>query len=124
MTSLLDVHNLAVVHLRTAIPVAYGKLCKAEKHVKTGNDTAVLLNQGYVFLDLTDKLRIYLNFESIYPFFRTENLLLIFLELFCDISLCIDQSLLSYPFRRNGILMSIADFEIISENIVETDLKR
>ena len=62
--------------------------------------------------------------KRIYSFFCTENLLLIFLEFLCNISLGIDQSLLSYPFRRNGILMSIADFEIISEYIVEAYLER
>ena len=51
MTSLPDVNDLAVIHLRTTVTVAYRKVGEAGKHVQTRQDTAVLLNHRDIRLN-------------------------------------------------------------------------
>ena len=79
MTSLLDINNLAVVHLRTTVSVGDGKLCKTGKDIKTRKDSAVLLNESNILLNHADKFRIDLSFKSIYSFLCSKNLLFVLL---------------------------------------------
>ena len=51
MTSLPDINDLAVIHLRTAVIVAYRQVSKAGKHVQTRKDAAVLLNHRNIRLN-------------------------------------------------------------------------
>ena len=124
VTTLLYVYDLAVIHLRAAVVVGKSQIGKAGKHIQARQDAAVLLNHGYIRLNFTNKLRIYLSLKGIYPFLRSKDLLLVFLQLFGDIALGIDQSLLPYPFLRHSVLICITHFKIIAEDIVEAYLQR
>ena len=42
-------------------------------------------------------------------------------EFFCDIALGIHQCLLTNPLLRNFIAMCISNFDVISEDIIETN---
>ncbi len=123
MTALVYVYDFGVIYMRTAIAVRNRKVREARKDVETGEDAAVVLNHDYVRLNLSNQFRIYLSLKHIYPVFRTKNLLLVLLEFLCYVSFGVDQSLLSDPLRRDDILESVADFEVISEDIVEAYLQ-
>ena len=124
MTALTDVYHHSVIHLRTAVIVAYSKVRKSAQDVKTCKHATVPLDHCDIRLYLCDKRSIYLHLKGIYPFFSSENLLLVLLQFLGDISLRIDKSLLSDPLLRNIVLMCITNFQIISEDIVEAYLER
>ena len=60
MTACLDVDDLALVHLRAAVAVAYREVGKSGEHIKSRKDAAVLLDGGYVGLNRGNQLSIYL----------------------------------------------------------------
>ena len=124
MTALLDVDHLAVVHLRTAVTVADCQVCEAAENVNARKYAAVLLDHGHIRLDLGYEGRIYLNLKGIDTLFGAEDLLFVFLQLLCDVSFRIDKGLLSDPLLRYAFLVGVAHLEIISEDIVESDLER
>ncbi len=81
-------------------------------------------------LDLGDVLRGLLNqfleiplLQSNHPLFGIEDFLFIFFELGSDVALCVDQSLLSDPLRRDFILVSMGHFKIIAEDLIIGDFK-
>ena len=123
MTALPYIYFLAVIYLRTAISVAHCQISETTQHIKTRKYTAVLLDSSYVGLNCSDKFAIYLGFKGIDTFFRPKNLLFIFLQFLCDITLCVYEGLFPYPLCRNTVLVCVADFEIVSEDIVESYLE-
>ena len=123
MTSLLYIDDLAVIHFRTAVAVGYRQVGKAAEHVQTREDAAVLLDHGYICLNLRHKFSIDLHFKGVYALFSTKNLLLVFLQLFGDVPFGIDQGLFPYPFFRHTVLVGITHLQVISEDVVESNLE-
>ena len=90
MASLADVDDLAVVHLRTAVPVCHCQVRETAEDIKPCDQAAVFLDYRYIRLNLCHQFVIYLDLKGIYTLFGTEDLLFVFLELFGYISFRID----------------------------------
>ena len=73
---------------------------------------------------LVYKSPVNLLFQNIYSVFCTEYLLLVLFQFGSYISFGVYESLLSYPLRRNLVLMRIPHLEIVTEHIVVTYLER
>ena len=124
MATLLYIYHFAGSHLRTAVAVRHRQICKSAQDIQTRDDAAVLLDHGDIGLYLRNKFCIYLSLKCIYTFLCPQDLLLVFLKFLCNITFGIDQSLLSDPFFRHTVLVGIADFEVVAEDIIETYLER
>ena len=118
MPAFPDVQGLAVVHLGAAIVALYGLLGKACKHIHLGEDAAVHLDGGNLLLDAADELPVQAGLDGVDAVFGREDFLLVLFQLFGDIALRVHQGLLADPLRRNLVPIGVADFDIVTENIV------
>ena len=95
-----------------------GLLGKTCQYIQFCQDTAVCLNVRDKGLDLQyefcEQSLLYCQDLVL----RSKDFFLVLLEFFSDITLCVDQSLLTDPLRRDLILISVTDLNIIAKNIV------
>ena len=123
MSAVPDVEDKILCHLRAAIVALHGKLGEAGEDVQTGYDAAVGLDCDDLLLDFRHEFPVDSGLDGIDPLFGAENLAFIFLELLRDVALGIDEGLLAYPLLRHKVTESVADFDVIAEDIVVADLK-
>ena len=124
MAACPDIEDMTVIHLRPAIAVLHCQLRKACQNIEPRKYPAVGLDGRDILLDFRDKSGIELGLEYIYLLFGAEYLFLIFFQFRSNISLGIHKGLFPYPFRRDLVLVGIADFYIIPEDIVVAYLER
>ena len=120
MSAGLDVQGKPVADFRTAISVFRGQFCKPGQYIQLGNHHRVLLDGPYRSLYLGNQRVIDGRFESVDFVLGGKNLLLIFLKFLSNIPFGIDKRLLADPFRRDFVLVGIADLDVITEDIVVT----
>ena len=122
MAAVADVKLVAVVYGRTAIIIAYGKVCKPGQDIYLRNDAGIGLDGLHIRLNFSYKLCVKPCLKGVYLFFGTKNGVFVFLRLRGNVALCCYKSLLAYPLRGNLILISIPYLEVITEYVVEADL--
>ena len=81
------------------------------------------MDYGYLPLDRGDKFPVNPGLYRVNPLFRPENLLLVLFEFFGYIPFGIDQGLLADPFGKNFVLVGVAYFYIVTEDIVVADFE-
>ncbi len=124
MAAGLDVKGQILGHLWPVVVVVLGKLGESCQNVQAGDDPAVGLDGGDVSLDLCHQIPVNLCLKGVDAVFRAQNLLFIFLELLGDVAFGVDKRLLADPLRRNEILESVTDLDVVPENVVVTDFER
>ena len=119
MSSFLDVYCKIFIDNRFGVVFCNCKFRKSYRAVYFCNDFRVVLNGVHMH----ENLLFYFFVEQMFQlgdfFFRSQYLWFVFFQFFCDVPLCIDQSLFSYPVFRNLVFMRVSDFYVISENIIE-----
>src|SRR5690606_10663563 len=118
MSSCLYIDNQRVVNLRTVIPVQFGCMCKREKAVDQRNGTCVLLYLRNKISRMVNEIMkdALLNHNEF--IFCMKNFLFIHFKFFGDVSLGIDQCLFPYPIRWHLILVGVAYFKVVPEDLV------
>ena len=123
MASLLDVDDGAVVDDGTVVVVFACCYGEGEEAVELCYGVGVLLKHGYELACPLDELGVELVFEGGYLFFCSEDFLLILFEFLCDVSLGLGECLLAYPFGWYEVLVGVAHFHVVAEDVVEADLE-
>ena len=124
MATLFDIYHVAAVYDRTHIVVLFSCLGSTQQAVQKGYDVSILLYLWDKLLGSNDEFVEQALFQRENLIFSTQNLLLIFLQLLCDVSLCLCQCLLAHPFLWHLILIGVAHLQIVSEDVVIAYLQR
>ena len=98
--------------------VFFGCFGKAQQAIEARNDVGIDLYLGYKLLRCTDKLVEKLLFEYLNFLVCAQDFFFVFFQFLCNVSLCLCQCLLANPFLRYLILIRIAHFEIITEDVI------
>ena len=106
------------------VAVVLGDFGEAEQEVKAGYGAGRGLQQGQVRVQGRDKGRVGFPLDHVEPLLRAEDALLEFLELRSDVALGLRQRLLADPVLGHLVLVGVADFEVIPEDVVERNLQR
>ena len=123
MASLLNIQHITVLYYRTDVLIRSGNIGKSKQTVQTGYLIGIYLNGRDIFGKGKNQIIIKLGFECHNLIFRTQNLFFVFLQLLCDITLCIHQRLFANPLGRHFVLMCITHLYIITEYIVIGNLQ-
>ncbi len=124
MSSVLYIYFATVVELRTGVVPLSGNDGERQQHVDLGNGRRGRLQTRNHGAQILYELRVYARFDSQNTLLGAENLLLVLFELLCDVSFCVFERLLANPVGRHFVLVRVADFDVVSENVVVADFKR
>ena len=123
MASLLDVDDVGVVDDGAHILMLLCSLGSREQTVETSDKIGIGLYLLDILLRIYDEVVEEFRLQCENLFLGTEYLLLVFLQFLGDISLSLGKSLLAYPLLGHLFLVGVSHFEIISEDIVITNLQ-
>ena len=123
MAACLYVQGIILRHLRAAVGALSGKPGESGQDIQLGYDPAVCLDRRDILADKLHEVGIQLRLEGIDAVLGAEDLCLVFLQLFSDVTFGADQGLLADPFRWHKVLESVPYFDVIAEHIVEADLQ-
>ena len=124
MPSLADFDTRTVVERRTdvvALPSDTGERLQA---VDTRHDGGIPLQSSQGMRNEPDQLGVNPLFDQQHLLLGTENFFFILFQLFGDIPLGVGQRLLADPRLGNLVLVRVADFDIITEDIVVAYFQR
>ena len=124
MPSLADFDTRTVVERRTdvvALPSDTGERLQA---VDTRHDSGIPLQSSQGMRNEPDQFGVNPLLDQQHLLLGTENFFFVLFQLFGDISLGIGQRLLADPRLGNLVLVRVADFDIITEDIVVAYFQR
>ena len=124
MPALLDVDDLRVVDDRPDIAVFLSRLGKGEQAVELGQQRGVDLNLRDELLHRQHQFAEELLFHREDFVLRTQDFLFILLQFLRDVAFGLGQRLLAHPISGYVVLIRIAHFQIISEDVVIAYLQR
>ena len=124
MTSLFDVDDVRLVNHRTYIVVLLRRLGSREQAVQPGNEVGVRLYLRNVCLHRLHQFRKQPLFQAQYLVLGTQDLLLVLLQLGCDIALGLCQRLLTNPVLWHLILKGVTHLQIVAKHVIEAYLQR
>ena len=105
MTTLMNVDDIVVFHSRTDVSVFLSRFGEGEEAVETSDELRIEFDGLDIIGQSSYEIRKQLCLEGKDTILGTENLLLIFLQFFGNITFGIDQCLLADPFSRHFVLL-------------------
>ena len=123
MAASLNIDHLRIIHIRTDITITFSYLGKREQTVQTTDQVRIHLDRRNIFGKTKHQFVKETGFQRKYLLFRSQYLFFVFFQFFGNITFGIHQSLFAYPSGRDFVLVGVTHFDIIPENIVETDFK-
>ena len=123
VTTLTDVDDKAVVHIRTYIAVLCSDHGKGEQAIELRQYASIELQLRHPFAEGEHQFLINAVLNDLDAFFRGLYLLFVLLELVGDVTFGIDECLLADPLRRYLFLVGVTHLEVIAEDVVITDLQ-
>jgi len=124
MASLADVDALAVVEHGADIAAFAGDAGEGLQAIDTRHDGGVAQQHGERTADAGDDVGIDALFDHQHLLLGAEDLLLVFLQLLGDVAFGIGEGLLADPGLGHLVLMGVAHFDIVAEDVVVADLER
>ena len=124
MAALVNVEHVSVVHDGAHIAVVFRHLGKGEQAVDMRQNVGIDLYLRDELLHGYDEFREETGLQLQYFLIGTQYFFLVFFQLRRDIALSLRKGLLAYPSFGHLVLKGVAHFEIIAEDIVESNLQR
>ena len=124
MASLADVDALAVVEHGADIAAFAGDAGEGLQAIDTRHDSGVAQQHGERTAYVGDDVGIDALFDHQHLLLGPEDLLLVFLQFLGDVAFGIGEGLLADPALGNLVLMGVAHFDIVAEDVVVADLER
>ena len=118
VAALPDVEHRAVVNDGTHVAVLLGCLGKAQQAVQVCQQVGVDLYLRNELLHGQHQLIKQPRLQRQYLVLGTQNLFLVFLQLLRDVALGLCQGLLAHPLLRHLVLVGVAHFEVVAEDVV------
>lgn len=124
MAPFSDVENRRVVDTGTHIIVLMCDLGKRRKTVEACEGRSVALNCFGMSRNLHAKIVEEAGLQGEDPLLRVQNLVLVFLQVRCDVPFGVAERLLPDILRRHPVPVGVGDFNIVSKHVVEANLER
>ena len=122
MASVNNLDFAVIIQLRSYIIIFIGSLCQACQHINIADGAGSFLNLLDFAANQGTQLIKQIILQLLDFFLGTENLILELLKLGNNIALRVYQRLLAYKVRRHTAALSLANLDIIAENLVKADL--
>ena len=124
MPSALDFQHLAFIHHRPAISVRKRERRKTAQHIDPRYDVAVGLDGTDLLLHPCNQVGIDARLDFQDALFGAEDFGFVFLQFLGDVALGVHQGLLADPLRRHLVFKGVPNFDVVSEDVVESNLQR
>ena len=123
MAAAADVEHEAVVDNGAHVAALGGHGGQGVVAVERGQGQGVLLQGGYVARGRLHQFGVEALFEAEYLVLGTQYLFLIFFQLLRDVALGPHERLLAHPAGGHLVLVRVAHFEVVAEDVVEAHLE-
>ena len=123
MPTALNIDHIRLVDMWTDVFIGLGYLSEREQTIQSANQVGIHLDGWNIFAKRQDQLVEKAGFERENLLFGAQDFLLIFFQLFGDVTLGVHEGLFTDPIGRHFVLMGVTDLNIIAEDVVEGDLQ-
>ena len=124
VATVVDFDGIGAIDHRADVTILTGCCGECQEAVDPCNESGVDLYGRYVANNIFQQGGIDTVLEGDDLLLCTQDLLLIYFQLFGDVTLGTHQCLLADPSLRHLLLVGVADFYVVSENIVESHFQR